>query len=84
MKPKENCRQLLSYLSEFIDDELEDQQLCAEIEAHLDQCKDCQVVVDTMKKTITLYNQSADQTELPSPVRRRLFQRLDLKKYLPD
>lgn len=84
MKPKENCQQLLSYLSEFIDDELEDQQLCEEIEAHLDQCKDCQVVVDTMKKTITLYNQSADQIGLPSPVQRRLFQRLDLEEYLPD
>ena len=81
MNPQETCRHLLSHLSDYIDGELEDQALCQEIEHHLEDCDDCQVVVDTLKKTVRLYQTSARETEIPDEVRARLFQTLDLEEF---
>lgn len=81
MHPKKQCTQLLGYLSEYLDEELEDEKLCADIESHLENCGNCQVVVDTLKKTISLYRTSADRTTLPAEVRQRLFHRLDLSEF---
>jgi anti-sigma factor (TIGR02949 family) len=81
MQTKRECTQLLDYLSEYLDDELEDEQLCAEIESHLESCKNCRVVVDTLKKTISLYQSTAEETDLPEGVRKRLFHRLDLSEF---
>ena len=64
-------------MSEYIDGEL-DGQLCAELEAHMDSCPDCKIVVDTLKKTVQLVQNSGRETELPQDVRQRLFSRLQL------
>jgi anti-sigma factor (TIGR02949 family) len=71
------CRELLSQLSEYIDGELEE-ALCARLEAHLAVCPDCQLMVDTVRKTIVLYRSQAS-TELPSDVKSRLFRVLKLE-----
>jgi len=81
MQTKRECTQLLDYLSEYLDDELEDEQLCAEIESHLESCENCRVVVDTLKKTISLYQSAAEKTDLPEGVRKRLYHRLDLSEF---
>lgn len=81
MKTKKECTQLLGYLSEYLDEELEDEQLCEEIESHLGSCENCRVVVDTLKKTISLYQTSAEKTNLPDGARQRLFHRLDLTAF---
>ncbi len=70
------CRELLHQLSEYIDGTLE-ASLCAELEAHLSGCSDCRVMVDTVRKTITLYRAGA-VTELPPAVQERLLQVLRL------
>ena len=72
-----NCHDILRNMSEYIDGEL-DGQLCAEIEAHMDSCPDCKIVVDTLKKTVQLVQNSGRETELPQDVRQRLFSRLQL------
>jgi len=82
MSDKKDCRQLLAHLSEYVDDSLEDEALCQEIEQHIASCEDCRIVVDTLEKTIYLYHRSADQTQMPSQVRERLYHRLDLDMYL--
>ncbi|MGB9673312.1 MAG: anti-sigma factor family protein [Anaerolineales bacterium] len=76
-----SCHELLSSLSDFIDGELE-AELCAKIESHLAECQNCRIVVDTLRKTITLYQQSYAQTDLPTDVRTRLFKRLELEDLL--
>lgn len=53
-KPRMNCEEVLSQLSDYLDDEARE-ELCRAIEAHLHACHDCQVEVDTIKKTILLY-----------------------------
>jgi anti-sigma factor (TIGR02949 family) len=77
----DSCRHLLSSLSEYIDGTL-DETLCAEIELHMSGCEDCRIVVDSLRKTISLYQTNASQTDVPVGLRERLFHRLDLDDYL--
>jgi len=75
----QRCQVLLSQLSEYIDGELEE-VFCAEIERHLATCENCQVVVNTLEKTVALYRQ------LPAPKmstdkQDRLFKVLNLDHY---
>lgn len=83
MKKGKDCQELLTYLSDYIDDNLDDDALCENIEQHVESCENCRIVVDTLKKTLYLYQASAEQTVLPDQVRDRLYQRLDLEPYLP-
>jgi anti-sigma factor RsiW len=76
-----NCHELLSSLSDYIDGELEP-GLCAEIERHLEECDKCRVVVDSLRKTITLYHVIAESAEVPHEVRERLYRRLELGDFL--
>jgi len=81
MHRHEDCRQLLGSLSEFVDGELQ-QELCDEIESHMDDCENCRIVVDTLRKTISLYQTTSDPATVPEDVRQRLFHRLDLDEFL--
>jgi predicted anti-sigma-YlaC factor YlaD len=49
-----NCKEVLDQLSDFLDDEAR-AEMCRQIEEHLNRCGGCKVVVDTVKKTIMLY-----------------------------
>jgi anti-sigma factor RsiW len=77
----ENCRILLSSLSEYVDGLLE-AELCAEIEKHLCDCDNCRIVVDSLRKTIDLYHITGEQTTAPPNVRERLFHSLKLDEFL--
>jgi anti-sigma factor RsiW len=48
------CRELLALLNEYVDGSI-DPAICGAIESHLATCNPCQVVVDNVRKTITLY-----------------------------
>jgi anti-sigma factor (TIGR02949 family) len=75
------CRHLLDSLSEFVDGELAE-EICLELERHLSDCENCTIVVDTLKKTISLYHTTAEAPQVPSEVRDRLFHRLDLDEFI--
>jgi anti-sigma factor RsiW len=68
------CTELLTILSEYVDDSV-DAGLRAELEKHVASCEPCQVVIDNIRKTITLYR-SGQAYELPSGVHDRLANRL--------
>ena len=75
---------MMTFISDYIDGTLEN-DLCAELERHLWECQNCQIVVDTTRMTVELYQScSLDQVSLPEDVRVRLFHRLDLKNYLDN
>jgi len=80
MTQHENCRYLLTSLSEYVDGELSD-DLCQELERHMEGCEDCQIVVNTLQKTVYLYHKTAGSPDIPSDVRARLFKRLDLEEF---
>lgn len=77
----QGCRHLLASLSEYVDGELED-KLCAEIERHLTECENCRIVIDSLEKTVYLYQTVARQESVPDEVRERLFHRLKLDEFL--
>ena len=74
------CCEYIHEVSDYIDGELAD-ELCADLERHLAECPNCQVVINTLKKTIDLYHQEGQENVLPDEVRSRLFKRLDLRDY---
>ena len=75
------CEKLLGSLSDYIDGELQ-AELCSLIERHLQQCDNCRIVVNTLRKTVELYRQTSGPAELPGSVRERLFLKLELEEYL--
>ena len=80
MHKHEECRELLNSLSDYVDGELQ-QDLCDEIELHMKDCENCRIVVDTLNKTVSLY-QTSPEPEVPEDVRQRLFHSLNLDEFL--
>lgn len=74
------CRKLLKDLSDYVDGEL-DEALCVEIERHMEECDNCRVVVDTLRKTVLLYHHLPPEP-MPVDVEARLFRRLDLETFV--
>jgi anti-sigma factor RsiW len=72
-----NCQEILGQLNAYIDGEL-DTYLCTHLESHLETCTDCQVVLDTLKKTIELCQQDGQEITLPQDARQRLLASLGL------
>lgn len=76
------CRSLLGFLSDYVDGNLSD-DLCQEIEDHAAGCENCRIVVDTLRKTISLYNQTgAEPVEISGKTREQLFKTLKLEDYM--
>jgi anti-sigma factor RsiW len=64
------CQELLQLLNEYVDGTL-DPSFCDEFERHMAGCNPCQLVVDNIRNTITLYK-SGQPSELPVPFRNQL------------
>lgn len=76
-----HCGELLEELSDYIDGAA-GQELCDQIETHLANCPDCEILINTMRKTIVLYSSRAGTDPLPDAVRQRLYKALNLREYL--
>ena len=68
------CAELLTALNEYVDGTV-DPAICEEFEKHMVGCNPCQVVVDNIRQTITLYKEGKP-VELPAAFRRRLHSAL--------
>jgi len=71
------CEELLAMLNEYVDGTV-DPSICEEFEKHMEGCNPCQVVVDNIRKTITLYR-AGQPVELPFEFRERLHTALRQK-----
>lgn len=47
------CNQHIQDIADYIDGEI-DRSLCAELEKHLKDCRNCRIMVDTLKQTVIL------------------------------
>jgi anti-sigma factor RsiW len=72
-----NCKGVIRELSNYIDGDL-DPGLKAELERHLEDCKDCTLIVDQTKKSVEILCDSR-VVELPPEVRSRLHAALRQK-----
>jgi anti-sigma factor RsiW len=64
------CEDLLKALGDYVDGGLEP-GICEQFESHLAGCQPCQVVIDNVRRTITLYR-DGQPYEMPAGVRDRL------------
>ena len=65
-----SCDELLALLNEYVDGGV-DPGVCKDFEAHLAKCNPCRVVVDNVRRTITLYRHDKP-CALPKSFSRRL------------
>jgi anti-sigma factor RsiW len=68
------CEDLIQNLSDYIDGEL-DPELCSELEEHLKDCKNCRLMLDTMKMTVKLCK-DGERRELPAGLNKKLNEQL--------
>ncbi len=71
------CKEFLTELNDYLD-ETGDTNLRHRIEAHITQCPNCFVILDTTKKTIQVYKGVQPQT-LPDDVHARLLKAVERK-----
>lgn len=69
------CKDFLREISEFLD-ERADPQFRSELQAHITQCPNCWVILDTTLKTIQVYKGMEPQ-ELPEGVHDQLMKALE-------
>ena len=81
MRDHEPCHKILEGLSDFIDGTA-GEALCKEIESHMADCPDCKIMIDTLRKTISLYREREAETTLPPHVHKRLVRTLHLEDLL--
>jgi anti-sigma factor RsiW len=81
MDRHEHCKHLVENISDYVDGSLSE-QLCSELEKHLEDCENCRVVVNTIKKTIEIYQDERLLEKTPNDVKERLFYRLNLDDFL--
>lgn len=71
------CKEFLQELNEFLDETI-DPETKRHWQAHVDECPNCFVVVDTTRKTLQVYR-GLEPKELPPDVKNRLWQALEKK-----
>ena len=75
-----SCEEVLALLSDYVDGLLSP-DLCTALEEHFEQCPDCFVVVDSLRKMLILYRRLEPPT-LPKQAEMRLFRVLNLEDFL--
>lgn len=74
-----DCRQWLGQLSDYVDGDLAE-EMCQEIRRHMQDCQNCRVVVDTLRKTVSLYRVQG-QEPVPGNVEDHLLRVLNLQDF---
>jgi len=64
------CNQNIQNICDYIDGEL-DQSLCEEIDKHLKECRNCRIMVDTLRQTVVLCREGK-QERLPAEIENKL------------
>jgi anti-sigma factor RsiW len=77
----EECRSLLAHLSDYLDGDLEE-AICDQIEAHVAECDDCSLMLDTTRKTLVLYRKLG-RVEIPADALGRLWDSLEDEGCMP-
>lgn len=75
-----HCQELITSISDYVEGSISP-ELCLELEKHLSECHNCQVVVNTLKKTIEIYRSHSNVEPIPGDVKSRLLVRLNLEQF---
>ncbi len=75
MKRPLTCEELVQYLSDYIDQEL-DEDLSQAAREHLSTCHNCRVVLNSTQKLILLYQDAAQARVIPAKRQKKLHDEL--------
>lgn len=70
---KEAYKQICDFMGEDLDT-----PVCKEVAEHLESCPNCKVYLDTVKKTVTLCQETEKKEQIPEEIKNRLFKVLNL------
>jgi anti-sigma factor (TIGR02949 family) len=71
------CKEFLDELSEYLDETAQG-EVRKKLEAHVSECPNCWVIVDTTKKTLQIYKGMEPQA-IPEELHSRLMKALEKK-----
>ena len=69
------CKEFLQELSQYLDEDI-DVELRNKLEAHINACPNCFVILDTTKRTVQVYKGMQPQV-IPTDVHSRLMSALE-------
>jgi hypothetical protein len=72
---KLNCEDLMKYLSDYIDNHL-DEDLSEAAREHLASCHNCSVVLDSTQQMILLYRERGQSQRIPAGRQQALYDRI--------
>jgi predicted anti-sigma-YlaC factor YlaD len=78
-----SCQDLLQGLSAYIDNEASE-AICQAIERHLEECESCRIMLDTLRKTISLYQVVDTADQMPNEIQERLLNTLAIEGSCPE
>jgi len=64
------CPDYIQSLNDYLDGGV-DPELCAEIEAHIGECNNCRIMVDSLRQTVTLCREGKPE-RLPESLEKKL------------
>jgi anti-sigma factor RsiW len=67
------CKDFLARLSDYVDEELE-KQFREAIDEHAATCPRCKVVLDTLGRTITVFQEGTEAASIPAGAHERLME----------
>ncbi len=71
------CKEFLQELTDYLDSTV-DAELRRKLEAHINECPNCFVILDTTQKTIRVYK-GMQEKEIPEEVQVRLMKAVERK-----
>ncbi len=71
------CNEYIQSICDYVDGEA-DSSLCADIEKHLESCKNCRIMIDTLKQTVVLCRDGKPEP-LPAELEAKLKNALRIK-----
>jgi anti-sigma factor RsiW len=69
-----SCQDLLSELSDYLDDRVT-AEVRRDLEAHLAHCRECEVLLDSTRKTLTIVTETRS-FELPADLSGKILARI--------
>jgi predicted anti-sigma-YlaC factor YlaD len=82
MTEHSSCHDLLQGLSAYIDNEAS-KAICEKIDRHLAECDNCRIMLNTLRKTISLYQIVDTADEMPNEIQERLLKTLAIEDVWP-
>lgn len=70
---KEVYKQICDFMGEDLNT-----PVCKEVAEHLESCPNCKVYLDTVKKTVTICQETEKEKEIPQDIKNRLFKVLNI------